>query len=93
MSMIQIEDTVILDELLEHVGEQRIRAKLVDQPFELGIMSKKRPSQVLDLIHNKTSEKTLKEIGMTGYMWHDDALRSNLRLAGEDILVSICRPR
>ena len=65
--MIQIEDSVILDEILTHIGEQRIRAKLTDKPFELGIVTDKRPSQILSLVHNEESEATLKEIGMTDY--------------------------
>lgn len=91
--MIQIEDSIIFDEILTHIGEQRVRAKLVDKPFELGIVTDKRPSQILDLMNNKESEATLKEIGMTDYRWHDDALRSDLRLAGEQLIFSICSPR
>lgn len=91
--MIQIEDSVVLDEILAHVGEQRMRAKLTDKPFELGIATDKRPSQILQLLHSKESEATLKEIGMTDYKWHDDALRSNVRVAGEQLIFSICSPR
>lgn len=89
--MITIEDSVVLGELLEHIGEVRTRAKLVDKPFDLGVATDKRPSQILDLIEK--NEATLKEIGMSSYIWHDDALRSKLRLAGEDLLISICAPR
>ena len=91
--MIQIADSVILDEILTHIGEQRIRSKLTDKPFELGIMTDKRPSQILDLLYSSESEATLKEIGMTEYKWHDDALRSEMRLAGEQLIFSICSPR
>lgn len=91
--MIQIEDSVILDEVLAHIGEQRVRAKLTDKPFELGIVTDKRPSQILQLVHSDESEAILKEIGMTDYKWHDDALRSDLRLAGEQLIFSICSPR
>ena len=89
--MITIEDSVVLEDLLEHVGEQRSRAKLVDQSFELGIATGKRPSQVLDLVNN--NEATFKKIGMTKFQWYDDALRSNLKLAGEELLISISRKR
>lgn len=82
-----------MDEVLAHIGEQRIRAKLTDKPFELGIVTDKRPSQILRIVHGEESEATLKEIGMTTYKWHDDALRSDLRLAGEQLIFSICSPR
>ena len=91
--MIKVEDSVVIDEILEHIGEQRIRAKLTDKPFELGIVTDKRPSQILKLVHDKKSEAVFKEIGMTDYKWNDDALRSELKLAGEKLLISICRPR
>ena len=91
--MIQIEDSVVVDDILTHVGEQRVRAKLIDKPFELGIMSDKRPSQILDLLHKDESEAVLKEIGMKEYKWHDDALRSSMRIAGEELIISICSPR
>jgi len=91
--MIQIEDSVILEEILTHIGEQRIRAKLIDKPFELGIVTDKRPSQILQVVHTDESKTILKEIGMTDYTWHDDALRSDLRLAGEQLVFSICSPR
>lgn len=88
-----MEDSVVIDEILEHIGGQRIRAKLIDKPFQLGIVTDKRPSQILKLVHNAKSEAVLKEIGMTDYKWNDDALRSELKLAGENLLISICRPR
>lgn len=91
--MIQIEDSVAFDELLEHIGKQRIRAKLTDKPFELGVATDIRPSQVLSLINEKKNISVLKELGMEKYKWHDDALRSNLRLAGENLMISICSPR
>ena len=91
--MIQIEDSIVMQDILIHVGEQRTRAKLMDRPFQLGIVTDKRPSQILKLVHSKEIEATLKEIGMTRYKWHDDALRSNLRLAGEELLISICSPK
>lgn len=91
--MIQVVDSVVIDEILEHIGEQRIRANLTDKPFELGIVTDKRPSQILALVHSDNCEALLKEIGMTVYKWNDDALRSELKLAGENLLVSICRPR
>ncbi|MEO5690614.1 MAG: hypothetical protein ABIQ64_00320 [Candidatus Saccharimonadales bacterium] len=89
--MVTIEDSIVLDEILEHVGEQRARAKLVDHSFELGIVTDKRPSQILDLIHN--NEAVFKEIGMTKFEWYDDALRSKMRVAGEELLFSISRKR
>ena len=82
-----------MDELLEHIAEQRVRAKLTDKPFELGILTDIRPSQILDLVHSEENEALLKEIGMTSYQWRDDALRSELKLAGETLLISICGPR
>lgn len=85
--MITVEDSVVLDELLHHVGKQRDRAKLVDKPFELGVMTDKRPSQILDLVDK--NEETFKEIGMTQFIWHDDALRSTLNIYGEKLLFSI----
>lgn len=91
--MVQIKDSVIVNEILEHIGEQRIRAKLTDKPFELGIVTDKRPSQILELVHSEKCETVLKEIGMTSYRWNDDALRSDLKVAGESLLISICRPR
>ena len=91
--MIQIEDSIVFDELLEHVGKQRIRAKLTDKPFELGVATDIRPSQILALINQEGNMSVLKEIGMEKYEWHDDALRSNLRLAGENLMISICSPR
>jgi len=91
--MIYVEDSSIIEEILQHIGEQRMRAKLTDMPFELGIVTDKKPSQILKLLHSEESEAALKEIGMTNYRWNDDALRSELKLAGENLLVSICRPR
>lgn len=61
--MILIEDSVVLDELLAHIGEERTRAKLIDKPFDLGIATDKRPSQILELVDN--NEAVLKEIGMS----------------------------
>ncbi len=91
--MIYIEDSAVIDELLEHVGKQRVRAKLTDKPFELGIATDKKPSQILKLVHDEENEAKLKEIGMTEYKWNDDALRSELKLTGEKLLISICRTR
>ncbi len=91
--MILIEDSVIFDKLLEHISEQRTRAKLTDKPFELGIATDIRPSQVLALVNKDENMTVLKEIGMQNYKWQDDALRSELKLAGENLLISICRPR
>jgi len=91
--MIQIEDSTAIGEILDHIGKQRIRAKLTDKPFELGIVTDKRPSQILELVHSEKCETALKEIGMTSYKWNDDALRSDLKVAGESLLISICRPR
>jgi hypothetical protein len=89
--MIVIEDSVVFDEILTHIGEERVRARLIDKPFDLGIVTDKRPSQVLALIESNMD--TLREIGMSSCIWHDDALRSSLKLAGEDLLISICAPR
>lgn len=89
--MITMKDSVALNEILEHVGNERVRAKLVDKSFDLGIATNKRPSQILELIEKNMD--TLKEIGMSNYVWHDDALRSSLKIAGEELLVSICAPR
>jgi hypothetical protein len=89
--MIQIDDSVVLDELLNHVGEQQSRAKLVDKSFELGILTDKRPSQILDLVYK--NEAAFKEFGMTKFQWYDDALRSTFKIAGEELLFSISRPR
>lgn len=91
--MINVEDTVILDDLLDHISKQRLRAKLTDKPFELGIATDIRPSQVLSLVNKEESMAVLKEIGMQNYKWHDDALRSYLRVAGENLIISICHPR
>lgn len=86
-----MEDSAAFDEILTHIGEERIRARLIDKPFDLGIVTDKRPSQILDLIESNMD--TLKEIGMLSFMWHDDALRSTMKLAGEDLFISICAPR
>jgi hypothetical protein len=91
--MIHIKDSIIFDELLEHIGKQRIRAKLTDKPFELGIATDIRPSQILSLVNKDENMATLEELGMKIYKWHDDALRSNLRLAGENLMISICGTR
>jgi hypothetical protein len=89
--MIVIEGSVAFDEILTHIGEERMRAKLIDKPFDLGVLSDKQSSQILNLIEG--SMDALKEIGMSNYIWHDDALRSSMKLAGEDLLISICAPR
>jgi hypothetical protein len=89
--MISIEDSVVFAEILAHIGEERVRAKLIDKPFDLGIVSNKQQSQILSLIENNIDG--LKEIGMSSSIWHDDALRSSMKLAGEDLLISICAPR
>lgn len=89
--MIDVKHSEVINKLLAHVGEQRVRAKLVDSPFDLGIVTDKRPSHILKLI-NKNID-ILTEIGMANQVWHDDALRSTLRLGGEELLISICRPR
>lgn len=91
--MIQIEDSIVFNELLEHIAEQRIRAKLTDKPFELGIATDIRPSQILKLVDKDENMAALKEIGMQSYRWHADALRSNLRLTGENLIITICSPR
>jgi hypothetical protein len=91
--MIEIKDSVVFSELLDHIGKQRIRAKLTDKTFELGIATDIRPSQILSLVNKDENMATLKEIGMDSYEWHDDALRSNLRLAGENLMISICSAR
>ena len=89
--MITIEDSVVFEEILTHIGEERVRAKLIDKPFDLGIVTDKQQSQILSLIESNMGALT--EIGMSSYVWHDDALRSSMRLAGEDLLISICAPR
>jgi hypothetical protein len=86
-----IEDSVLFDEILTHIGEERIRARLIDKPFDLGIVTDKQPSHILDLIESNMD--ALRKIGMSNYIWHDDALRSSMKLAGEDLLISICAPR
>lgn len=91
--MVQIEDSVVLNEILTHIGEQRVRAKLIDKPFELGIVTDKQASQIMQLLGRKESQTALKDLGMTEYKWRDDALRSDLRLAGEQLMFSICSPR
>jgi len=91
--MIHIEDSVIFGELIEHIAKQRSRAKLTDKPFELGVVTDIRPSQIFSLLHKDENMAVLKEIGMQNYKWHDDALRSDLRLAGENLMISICGPR
>jgi hypothetical protein len=91
--VIYVDDSVIIDEILEHVVVERRRAKLTDKPFDLGIMTDIRPSQVLKLVRSDACMSTLKEIGMAEYKWYDDALRSELRIAGENLLISICSPR
>lgn len=89
--MIEINDTVVFDKILAHIDEERIKASLNDKPFDLGIVTDKRPSHVLDLIEGNM--EALKEIGMSSCIWHHDALRSSMKLAGEDLLFSICAPR
>jgi hypothetical protein len=91
--MIHIKDSIIFDELIEHIAKQRIRAKLTDKPFELGIATDVRPSQILTLVNKDENMVILKELGMKIYKWHDDALRSDLRLAGENLIISICGSR
>ena len=89
--MIMIEDSVVFDEILTHIENERVRAKLVDKSFDLGIVTDKRASTILELIEKNMN--TLKKIGMSHYIWHDDALRSSLKIAGEELLVSLCAPR
>lgn len=89
--MIANEDPATFDNILSHIHEERIRAQLTNKPFDLGILSDKQHSQVLELIESNTD--ALKEVGMSKLIWHDDALRSSMKLAGEDLLVSICAPR
>lgn len=91
--MIHNEQSVILSKLLEHISTQRVRAKLTDQPFDLGIATDTKESQVLPIIRDEANMKLLQDIGLQNYIWHNDALRSSLMIAGENLLVSICRPR
>jgi hypothetical protein len=91
--MIQIEDSVVMDELLEHIAKERARAKLSDKPFVLGVATDKKNSQILPLIRTEENEALLREIGLTDYEFHWDALRSSIRLAGEELIISICSPR
>ena len=89
--MTKSKDLFILDSLLGHIAEQRVRAKLVDRPFDLGILTDKQPSQALEIIESNID--TLRKIGMINFHWHDDALRSTLNIADEELFVSVCRPR
>lgn len=81
----------ILENLIAHINGQRKRAGVSEAPFDLGIVTDKRPSQVLAIV--QANLQSLKEIGMTNYTWHNDALRSELTLADEKLLISVCRPR
>lgn len=83
----------ITKDIFTHIKEQLIRANLSDKPFELGILTDKRQSQILPLLHNTESFSQLKEIGMSEYKWHSDGLRSELSLAGECLMFSVCRSR
>ena len=85
------EDSALFDKILTHIREQQIRAKLTDKSFDLGVLTSKQHSPILALIENNMD--TLANIGMSNYIWHDDALRSTMNLAGEDLLFSICAPR
>ena len=89
--MIANKDSVAFDNILSHIHEERVRAQLTNKSFELGILSDKQQSQVLELVESNID--TLKGIGMSKLLWHDDALRSSMKLAGEDLLISICTPR
>lgn len=88
-----IDESAVIGEVLAHIKKQRVRAKLIDQPFELGILTDKKQSQIIKLLRTDKSVALLKEIGMTEYGWNDDALRSELKLAGENLFISICRSR
>ena len=83
----------IVDQLIDHIGNQMVRAKLVDTSFELGLLTDKKPSLVLELVRSASVQAKLRELGMVEYRWNDDALRSELKLADESLIVSICRPR
>lgn len=85
--MAKLHKSTVLKLLLEHIEKQRIRAKLIGKPFELGIATDKKPSYVLTIIQENYS--TLEALGMKKYHWQDDALRSNKRIAGEQLLFSI----
>lgn len=43
--MIYLEDSVVVDEIIQHISEQRARAKLTDKPFDLGMMHACLPSK------------------------------------------------
>ena len=85
--MATLQKNTVLKKLLEHVEKQRVRAKLIDKPFELGIATNKRPSYIFEVIDEHYS--ALEDIGMKKYHWQDDALRSRIRIAGEDLWISI----
>jgi hypothetical protein len=77
--------------LLAHIQKQRIRAKLIDKPFELGVATDKKPSYILTVIQENYA--TFEALGMEKYHWQDDALRSSKRIAGEQLLFSISTKR
>ncbi len=71
--------------------EQRVRAKLVEKAFELGIVTDEKPSKVLDVVINNLA--VFEALGMKKYHWQDDALRSHKKVSGEQLLFSISAVR
>jgi hypothetical protein len=89
--MVKLQKSTVLKLLLNHIDKQRIRAKLINKPFELGVVTDKKPSYIFEVINENFA--ALEALGMKKYHWQDDALRSSKRISGESLLFSISATR
>src|SRR5215471_8002036 len=85
----QLTSEQILSEVIALIEETRIRAKLTNKPFVLGLLTETTDGLLVQVLRRNKAE--FKKLGATLLEWRDDALRGRATIAGEELLVSVQR--
>ncbi|MFE9789235.1 hypothetical protein ACFYO7_28035 [Nocardia salmonicida] len=82
-------DEQIFNDAVELIQETRVRAKLDDRPFVLGLLVESEEGRLATTLRNRKDE--FHSMGATAIEWRDDALRGRATIGSEELYVSVQR--
>lgn len=82
-----VRNETILKKVLENVAKARQQAGLLNEPFELGIATDKKPSLIFDVVFDNI--QLFEKMGMAKWVYHDDAFKMKVQVAGEELFITV----
>lgn len=82
-------DEQIFNDAIELIQETRVRAKLDDRPFVLGLLVESEDGRLATTLRDRKDD--LLSMGATAIEWRDDGLRGRSMIGDEELFVSVQR--